>query len=87
MIVFMLKKAVGIGFEKNKDKAPKIIAKGKGEMAERIIAIAKEHGIHVKEDKSLIEILDKFDIAQEIPEELYQVIAEIFLYVYNLEKR
>ena len=82
-----MKKAVALGYEKGKDKAPKVIAHGRGEIAERIIAKAEEYGICIKEDKTLIELLDKFDIYQEIPEEMYEIIAEIFLYVYNLEKK
>lgn len=82
-----MKKAVALGYEKGKDKAPKVIAHGRGEIAERIIAKAEEYGIYIKEDKTLIELLDKFDIYQEIPEEMYEIIAEIFLYVYNLEKK
>ncbi len=82
-----MKKAVAIGYDKDKDKAPKIIARGRGEMAEKILEKAAEYGIYIKEDKNLVELLDKFDIYQEIPEEMYEVIAEIFLYVYNLEKK
>ena len=48
---------------------------------------AKEYGIYVKEDKSLVELLDKFELYDEIPEELYEIIAEIFFYVYNIEKK
>ncbi len=82
-----MKKAVGLKYEKNKDKAPKLIAKGEGKIADRIIEIAKEYGIYIKEDKTLIEILSKLDIYEEIPEELYGIIAEILLYVYELEKK
>ncbi len=82
-----MKKAVAIGYDKDKDKAPKIIARGRGEMAEKKLEKAAEYGIYIKEDKNLVELLDKFDIYQEIPEEMYEVIAEIFLYVYNLEKK
>ena len=82
-----MKKAVGLGYEKGKDSAPKLITKGEGLLAEKIIEIANEHGIFVKEDKTLAEILYKLDISQEIPEELYNVIAEIFLYVYNVDKK
>jgi flagellar biosynthesis protein len=85
--VIFLKKAVGLGYNKNEDNAPKVIAKGVGTVAERIIEKAIEHGVYIKEDKSLVEILEKFDMYQEIPEELYEIIAEIFTYVYNTEKK
>ena len=82
-----MKKAVGLRYNKNEDNAPKVIAKGVGTVAERIIEKAIEHGVYIKEDKSLVEILEKFDMYQEIPEELYEIIAEIFTYVYNTEKK
>ncbi len=83
----MKKKAVGLKYKKDEDKAPKIIAKGEGELAERIIKIAEENGIYIKEDKALVEILEKLNIYEEIPEELYGIIAEILLYVYEIEKK
>lgn len=83
----MKKKAVGLKYNRNEDKAPKIIAKGEGKTAERIIEIAEKYGIYVKEDKALVEILSKLDLYQEIPEELYGIIAEVLMYVYNLEKK
>lgn len=82
-----MKKAVGLGYNKNEDSAPKVVAKGVGTVAERIIEKAIEHGVYIKEDSSLVEILEKFDMYQEIPEELYEIIAEIFTYVYNTEKK
>lgn len=83
----MTKKAVGIGYEKGVDAAPKVVAKGTGYLAEKIIEKAKELGIHVKEDKNLVEILSALDLSQEIPEELYGVMAEVFTFVYNLDKK
>lgn len=82
-----MKKAIGIGYEKGKDSAPRVVTRGEGALAEKIIEIANEYGIYVKEDKTLAEILYKLDISQEIPEELYNVIAEIFLYVYKIDKK
>ncbi|MGM0508335.1 MAG: EscU/YscU/HrcU family type III secretion system export apparatus switch protein [Fusobacteriota bacterium] len=82
----MKKKAVGIGYDKEKDNVPKVIAKGEGRLAEEIIKVAKENGIYIKEDRNLLEILYKLDISQEIPEELYEIIAEIFIYVYKADE-
>jgi len=81
-----IKKAVALKYEYKKDNAPKVIAKGKGKIAEKIIQIAKEHNIPIKEDKETVEILSSLDIGEEIPEELYQVIAEILAYVYKTKK-
>ncbi|OQY08193.1 MAG: flagellar biosynthesis protein FlhB [Fusobacteriia bacterium 4572_132] len=82
-----MKKAVGIRYKEEKDNAPKIIAKGQGKVAEKIIEIAEENGINIKKDKNLLEILYKMDIAEEIPEELYEVMAEILTYIYRLDEK
>lgn len=78
-----LKKAVALGYNKEKDGAPKVLASGQGVIAENIIAAAKENNIPIKEDKDLIEILSKIDIDQEIPPNLYRAIAEIFSFLYR----
>ena len=78
-----LKKAVALGYNKEKDGAPKVLASGQGVIAENIIAAAKENNIPIKEDKDLIEILSKIDINQEIPPNLYRAIAEIFSFLYR----
>ncbi len=77
-------KAAALKYEKYKDNAPKLVAKGQGRIAEKIIEIAKEHNIPIKEDPDLIELLYKLDIYDEIPEELYKVVAEIFAYIYKI---
>ncbi len=77
-------KAAALKYEKFKNNAPKIVAKGKGYIAEKIIEIAKENNIPIKEDPDLIEMLYKLDIYEEIPEELYKVVAEIFAYIYKI---
>jgi flagellar biosynthesis protein len=81
-----IKKAVALKYEREKDNAPKVIAKGSGKVAEKIIEIAKEYGITIKEDKELVEMLSKLDIGEEIPAELYQVVAKIFAFVYSTKK-
>lgn len=82
-----IKKAVALKYEVEKNKAPKIVAKGSGKIAEKIIKIAKEYGITIKEDKELVEMLSKLDIGDEIPSHLYEVVAKIFAYVYSTKKR
>jgi flagellar biosynthesis protein len=66
--------------------APKVTAKGKGVVAERLIALARENGIPVVEDRLLVETLERLDLDREIPAELYQVVAEILVAVYKSEK-
>ena len=78
------KKAVAIRYQPIKDRAPKIAAKGSGLMAERIIEIAREHDIPVKDDADLVEVLSKLDIEEEIPGDVYVVVAELLAFVYSV---
>ncbi|MCW8106954.1 EscU/YscU/HrcU family type III secretion system export apparatus switch protein [Alteromonas ponticola] len=80
------KRAIGLKYGNTDDKqAPKIIAKGFGELAEEIITLAKESGVLIHEDPHLSEALATFDLGQEIPETLYYVIAELIAYSYVLQ--
>jgi len=81
------KKAVALKYNSEEDTAPMVAAKGRGYVAERILEIANEHGIPIKEDRDLIELLYKLDIEQEIPSELYVVIAEILAFIYKVNKK
>jgi flagellar biosynthesis protein len=66
--------------------APRVTAKGRGEVAERLISTAREHGVPVVEDAHLVEALEPFDVGREIPPDLYQVVAEILVTVYRAEE-
>ena len=79
--------AVAIRYDLQKDRAPRIVGKGKGELADRMLAIAKEHKIPVREDPELIEVLAKLDVQDEIPPELYQVMAEVLTFIYRVNKK
>jgi flagellar biosynthesis protein len=79
-----VKTAVALQYERGKAPAPKIAATGKGAVAERILAIAREHNVPVREDPDLVQLLAKLDLGQTIPGELYPVIAEVFAFVYRL---
>jgi flagellar biosynthesis protein len=81
------KKAVALKYDPIKDTAPKVAAKGRGYVAQRILEIAKKYDIPVEEDSDLIEILYKLELEQEIPPELYIVIAEILAFVYKINKK
>ena len=81
------KRAVALHYDKSEAEAPRVKATGSGYVAEEIIKLAQEHGIPVHEDPGLVEILAKLEINQQIPTELYEVIAEVLAMVYNLEKR
>ena len=64
--------------------APLVTAKGEGDVAEQIIALAKEAGIPIKEDPDLINILAKVELGQEIPDDIYALVAEILSFVYSV---
>jgi flagellar biosynthesis protein len=66
--------------------APKVVAKGRGAIAEQIIARAKEHDVFVHESKDLVALLMQVDLDDHIPPALYQAIAEILAWLYKLEQ-
>jgi len=78
--------AVSLKYRPKSDSAPRVTAKGKGKIAEKIIKIAKEHDIYIHEDPDLIEVLSKLDINEEIPPDLYLVVAELLAFVYSLNR-
>ena len=80
-------KAAALKYRHGKDSAPKLVAKGRGKVAERIIEIANANGIPVKEDTELVEFLSMLDLYQEIPPELYKAVAEILAFVYSLSRK
>ena len=81
------KKAVALGYNRSQDNAPKVLASGAGEIANKIISLAKEHDIPIKEDPDLIEILSKVEVDQEIPPNLYKAVAEIFSFLYKIKNK
>ena len=66
--------------------APKVIAKGKGKIAENIIEKARENNIPIQEDPSLVEILGQLNLNDSIPEELYKAVSEVFAYIYQIDR-
>lgn len=78
--------AAAIKYDSAKDNAPKVTAGGRGLIAEKIIAMAQENGIPVKNDPDLIQVLSKLKIGSEIPVELYRAVAEILAFVYSLNE-
>lgn len=82
-----IKKAVALRYSPEVQKAPTLIAKGKGHMAETILQKAKDNGIPIQEDSSLVEVLSKLDLDQEIPPELYQLVAEVLSFIYRSDNR
>jgi flagellar biosynthesis protein len=78
------KKAVALTYNPLKDPAPKVVASGRGKVAERIIETARACGIPVKDDPDLVEVLSKLDIEEEIPPSVYVVVAELLAFAYSI---
>ncbi len=69
------------------DGAPKVVAKGSGAVADKIIDLARDHQIPVEKDPDLVEVLSKLDINQEIPPDVYLAVAELLAFVYSLNRK
>ncbi|MED1441728.1 EscU/YscU/HrcU family type III secretion system export apparatus switch protein [Aeribacillus composti] len=80
-------KAVALSYNDEKDAAPKVSAKGKGYVAEKIIEKARENNVPIQEDPSLIKLLSEVEINEQIPEELYEVVAELLSFIYRLDQQ
>lgn len=79
-------KAVALRYDKGHG-APQVVASGKGTLAEKIVEAAREAGVHVMEDPDLLELLAKVPVGDEIPEQLYQAVAEVLAFVYQVNGR
>lgn len=79
--------AAAIKYDDQKDAAPKVIAKGRGVIAEKIIELAQKNNVVIKSDPALVQILSKLDIDEQIPVELYKAVAEILAFVYSANNR
>lgn len=79
--------ATALKYKGGEDNAPRLVAKGRGLVAEKIIHIAREHGVPVREDKELVEVLSTLEINQEIPPDLYKAVAEILAFLYKLNSK
>jgi FlhB-like protein len=78
--------AVALKYKEKEDRAPKVIAKGHGLIAEKIREMAALHGIPVHRDNDLVELLAQIDIDHEVPAELYAAIAEILAWIYKANR-
>lgn len=82
-----IKSAVALKYNTKQDAAPKVTAKGDGLIAERIIELAKENQVPIKEDPDLVQILSQVDINKEVPPSVYKVVAELLAFVYKLNTK
>lgn len=78
------RKAAALRYDPQRDGAPKVVARGRGHVAEAITAIAREHHVPLYTDPNLVEVLEAMDVDLEIPPELYRAVAEVLAFVYRL---
>ena len=83
----LFKKAVALKYEPPRNEAPIVTAKGQGLVAEKIIEVAKKKHIPIKDDPDLVQILSQLELGDQIPSSVYQVVAEIFAFIYHLNNK
>jgi len=79
--------AVALEYTPPKYAAPRVTAKGNGELAERIIQAARDAGVPIREDRDLIELLLQLDLNESIPLDLYRAVAEILVFLYGFNEQ
>lgn len=78
--------AAALRYDVDRDRAPLLLASGRGPVADEILRIAEENAIPLYEDRRLAELLTKLEIDTEIPPELYVLVAEVLFFVYKLDR-
>lgn len=79
--------AVALKYERDKDDAPRVVASGRGALADRILELAAAHGIAVRPNADLAEILAAVEVGQQIPIAAFAAVAEILFYIYRANER
>ena len=80
-------RAVALRYDPQQEEAPRVVAKGRGIIAQNIRQLAQEHDIPIHEDKQLTDYLMALDIYQEIPAEIYPIVAEILAFIYRMNQK
>ncbi len=80
-------RAVALRYDPVREDAPRVVASGQGHIAEQIVRIALDHGVTIRQDADLVEILSKLDIDALIPVEAFAAVAEILSYIYRTQGR
>ena len=81
------KTAIAIKYDPKGDKAPMVVAKGEGVIADRILETAQKHKVPVHADPELAALLSAIQVHREIPPHLYQVVAEVLAFIYRMNNR
>lgn len=80
------KLAAALRYDQERDRAPRVVASGRGALAEQILALAAEHGLEVRRDAALAQVLVQVPVGGEIPAEMYEVVAELLAAIYRAEQ-
>ena len=78
------KQAVALKYKRGVDPAPKLVAKGRGAVAEKILELARKHNVPIQQDQALVNALYVLDLNESIPEDLYKAVAEVLAFVYRM---
>ena len=81
------KRALAVALHYEKPGAPRVVAKGRGAVGEKIIEAARSHGVPLEQNAGLAEVLSQVELEEEIPEALYRAVAEVLLFVLKLSGR
>jgi flagellar biosynthesis protein len=79
------RRAAALRYDPQQDDAPRVVARGEGHVADRIIEIARQEGIPIHENAAVVDVLSRLDLDREIPPELYRVVAEIIAFVFRVQ--
>ncbi|WP_110687222.1 EscU/YscU/HrcU family type III secretion system export apparatus switch protein [Salinicola aestuarinus] len=80
------KRAVALAYSGERHDAPRVVAKGQGDVAARILETADQAGIYVHDSPELVALLLQVDIDERIPETLYQVVAELLVWIGEVDR-
>jgi flagellar biosynthesis protein len=80
-------KAVAVRYDAENESAPRVLAKGEGPIAERILALAREHDIPLHADRDLVHLLGALDLDVEVPPTLYKALAEVLAHLYRANEQ
>lgn len=78
------KRAVALRYDPARDGAPRVVAKGKGPTAEQILKLARKNDVPVREDPTLVAVLSRLNVDQEIPPEVYRAVAAVLAFLYRV---
>ena len=79
--------AVALRYDNGREDAPRVVAKGRGFVAQQLLSIAKRHSVPVYQNQTVTQLLMAVELDREIPPELYQAVANVLAYVYRLDGR